>query len=250
MLQRRLSQPFDCKVRPDFYESPEITDFSSWVDRRFGLYEHGLDPIQIDPLPPYSRTSVAWPSLPNRSSISRRSVRCQRRSVDITSTFQSRLFKSWQYHANAVRAFWGTYISFDVPIKESRDHLCAWLTFLPDLCDADKPFDEALEKTFFSYLRTSASLAMMGITVAQFLVLQHSPKPSHTFGFHVIGKPIACGCVIAAIVVTLQGSCRFWVQQDAVLRGKIWSGGWDLLLIGFSLLMVRPASKPLLHLWT
>ena len=80
---------------------------------------------------------------------------------------------------------------------------------------------------------------MTGITVAQFLTLQHSPDASPTFGFHVIGKPIACACQVAAILVSLQGAVRFWFQQQAVLRGRIWSGGWDLLIVGAAFLLVR-----------
>ncbi len=79
---------------------------------------------------------------------------------------------------------------------------------------------------------------MMGVAIAQLLVLQHAPHPNIGFGFQVIGQPMACACQIAAVVVTVQGACRFWVQQEAVLRGKIWTGGWDLVLIGCSLLLV------------
>ncbi|KAI9755185.1 MAG: Fungal specific transcription factor [Chaenotheca gracillima] len=112
-----------------------------------------------------------------------------------------------------LRILWGTYIAFSVPLNESRDHL-------------------SLERTFLSYQRTSFGLAMLAVTVAQLLVLQHAPVTNPKFGFHIIGKPVAYALIGAAMVVTLIGCRRFWVQQSAVLRGKIQTGGWEVLLMG------------------
>jgi uncharacterized membrane protein YidH (DUF202 family) len=89
-----------------------------------------------------------------------------------------------------------------------------------------------VEKTFFSYLRTSIALSMAGVVVAQLLVLQHSLNPSKTLGFHLLGTPLACIFEIAAILVILHGACRFWTQQEAVMRGKIMTGGWGMLGLG------------------
>ncbi|KAI9827270.1 MAG: hypothetical protein M1832_005408 [Thelocarpon impressellum] len=218
MLQRRLSQPFDCKARLDGLEAPEITEFGSWLDERFRLREHGHDPIQIDPLPPPPRFSGLWPALNGGNAGSRRGSRLQRPAVDSRLTLKGRLIKSFQCHVTAVRTFWDTQVSVNVPIKAARDH-------------------SALERTFFAYLRTSATLSMMGATMAQLLVLQHAPHPELGLDYSIVGKPLACACQVAAIVIMVQGAWRFWIQQHAILRGKIRVGGWALLLIGFGLLM-------------
>ena len=90
----------------------------------------------------------------------------------------------------------------------------------------------AVEKTFFSYLRTSIALSMAGVVVTQLLVLQHSYAPSKTLGFHLLGTPLACIFQIGAIFVIVHGACRFWTQQEAVMRGKIMTGGWGMLGLG------------------
>ena len=41
-----------------------------------------------------------------------------------------------------------------------------------------------------------------------------------------------------AIFVCVLGGYRFWLQQNAMLRGKIYAGGWDLTTIGVAITLV------------
>jgi uncharacterized membrane protein YidH (DUF202 family) len=116
--------------------------------------------------------------------------------------------KKW-YHF--FTTWWSRHVNIKVDVATRRDHL-------------------ALERTFLSYLRTSLALSMIGVTIAQLFRLQHSPAPSAIFGYFVAGEPLA-GCFIAAaVVVVLVGAVRFWRQQTAMVRGKVWAGGWEVYL--------------------
>lgn len=86
----------------------------------------------------------------------------------------------------------------------------------------------ALERTFLGYLRTSVALAMMGVITAQLFRLQHSVNPNPSLGFFVLGIPLAAIFIGTAIVVLLLGAFRFWKQQNALVRGKIHAGGWEI----------------------
>jgi len=74
-------------------------------------------------------------------------------------------------------------------------------------------------------------LSMLGITVAQLFRLQHNPTPSPVFGFYVLGKPLACICQGAAIYTLMIGAFRTWRSQNAIVRGKAISGGYEILLM-------------------
>lgn len=86
----------------------------------------------------------------------------------------------------------------------------------------------ALERTYLGYFRTSLALAFLGVYIAQLFRLQHIENPNPVFGFFVLGIPLSCICTGAAIVVNLLGAYRFWRQQNAMLRGKIYGGGWEV----------------------
>ena len=90
---------------------------------------------------------------------------------------------------------------------------------------------KALERTYLGYLRTSLALSMTGVTIAQLFRLQHSYHPDAEFGFFVTGKPLAACFIGAAIVVVGLGAIRFWRQQSAMSRGKVWAGGWEVKVI-------------------
>ncbi|KAK4984952.1 hypothetical protein LTR50_006292 [Elasticomyces elasticus] len=77
-------------------------------------------------------------------------------------------------------------------------------------------------------MRTSLALSMIGVLIAQLYRLQHSLIPSTTFGYFVISKPLAAIFEIAAIVLVLLGAYRSWRQQNAMARGKVWVGGWEI----------------------
>ena len=98
----------------------------------------------------------------------------------------------------------------------------------------------ALERTFLGYLRTSLALSMIAVLITQLFRLQHSDVPDKTFGFFVLGIPLACIFIIAAIFVLLLGSYRVWRQQNAILRGKIHVGGWEINAVGVTISIVCP----------
>ena len=99
----------------------------------------------------------------------------------------------------------------------------------------------ALERTFLGYLRTSLALSMVAVIIAQLFRLQHTTNPSKTLGFFILGIPLASICIVAAILVLVLGACRFWRQQNAILRGKVHAGGWELNTIGATVFLVGKA---------
>ncbi|KAI9687186.1 MAG: hypothetical protein M1820_010512 [Bogoriella megaspora] len=82
---------------------------------------------------------------------------------------------------------------------------------------------------------------MLGVVVAQLFRLQHSINPSKTFGYFVLGKPLAAILEGAAMLTALVGAHRFWRQQTAMTRGKCWAGGWELVFIGGGLALMTLA---------
>ena len=97
---------------------------------------------------------------------------------------------------------------------------------------------QALERTYLGYLRTSLALSIVGIVIAQLFRLQHTENPSVDIGFFVIGIPLAATCIVAAMLVMFLGCYRFWRQQNAMLRGKVHAGGWELDMVAFIALIV------------
>ncbi|TEY49818.1 hypothetical protein BOTCAL_0283g00040 [Botryotinia calthae] len=126
------------------------------------------------------------------------------------STAPSGFFGQLAFNASK---FWRHQISVTVDHVTCRDHL-------------------ALERTFLAYLRTSLALSMLGVSIAQLFRLQHSPTPNPLIGFFVLGKPLACICQGAAIITLLVGSIRSWRHQNAIVRGKALSGGFEVIFIG------------------
>lgn len=79
---------------------------------------------------------------------------------------------------------------------------------------------------------------MVAVIIAQLCRLGHSPTPDKVFGYFALSIPLACICIGAAILVQILGAYRFWRQQNAMLRGKIHAGGWELNVIGITIFMV------------
>ena len=96
----------------------------------------------------------------------------------------------------------------------------------------------ALERTFLGYLRTGLAFSILGIVIAQLFRLEHTEVPQ-PFGFFILGIPLACICIGAAVVITLLGAYRFWRQQNAMVRGKVHAGGWELTAVGVTAVVVR-----------
>ena len=80
---------------------------------------------------------------------------------------------------------------------------------------------------------------MVSVIIAQLFRLEHAQNPDKVFGFFVLGIPLACICIGAAMVILLLGAYRFWRQQNAILRGKVHAGGWEMNVIGLTVALVR-----------
>ena len=70
---------------------------------------------------------------------------------------------------------------------------------------------------------------MTGVFTAQLFRLQHAPAPDPRVGFYVTGVPLAATFMVLGIVVLMLGAVRFWRQQGAMVRGKVYAGGWEML---------------------
>lgn len=77
----------------------------------------------------------------------------------------------------------------------------------------------------------STLLSLLSVTVSQLQVLQHAPNPSPSFGYYVMGKPLAASLAVLAIFTVLAGGLRWWRWQDALLRGRALNGGWELSFV-------------------
>lgn len=94
---------------------------------------------------------------------------------------------------------------------------------------------EALERTFLAYIRTSLVITQQGVLIAQLFRLQAAEALADKLGFHQVGIPLSVTCHSVAILVALIGAYRFWRQQNAISRGNIHAGGWELNSVGIFL---------------
>lgn len=69
---------------------------------------------------------------------------------------------------------------------------------------------------------------MLGVIIAQLMRLQHSVHPNPVLGFYVISVPLASACHIAALLVSIIGSVRFFHWQKQMALGKAVSAGWEV----------------------
>jgi uncharacterized membrane protein YidH (DUF202 family) len=106
-----------------------------------------------------------------------------------------------------LRRFWLNHVAIIVPEKGNRDHF-------------------ALERTFLSYIRTSAAFSMQGVLVAQLFRIRETRKSR--FNFYSVGIPLSVAFHSCAILIALLAAHRFWRQQGAIARGKVYAGGWEL----------------------
>lgn len=105
----------------------------------------------------------------------------------------------------------------------------------------------ANERTFLGYLRTSLGLSFAGVTVTQFLRLNDG-LDKRGFGFYQSSRGLGAMLIGSAIVVVLAGGHRYWRQQNAMVRGKVWAAGWELDLVGFLFGAVSPY-RSICSLW-
>ncbi|KAJ9492965.1 hypothetical protein VN97_g262 [Penicillium thymicola] len=115
--------------------------------------------------------------------------------------------------------FWTRHVNITVPQKSNRDHF-------------------ALERTFLAYIRTSTIIAMQGVFVAQLFRLQRPSQTVDRLSFYEVGIPLSVACHFVAVIVALIGAFRFWRQQNAIVRGKVYAGGWELNTVGILSFMV------------
>jgi uncharacterized membrane protein YidH (DUF202 family) len=135
------------------------------------------------------------------------------------------------------RRGWNRHVSLKVSPSGRRDHLgeLSWAREAPfyECVVCSHPLLLALERTYLGYLRTSLALSNAGIVFAQLFSLTSSSSGKGGQPKVKNGLPLAVTFIIAAIVVLLLGAIRFWRQQTAMARGKVWAGGFEITLIMF-----------------
>lgn len=68
--------------------------------------------------------------------------------------------------------------------------------------------------------------------------LQHSPTPDARFGDYVLGKPLSYICQGPAIYTLLNGAFRTRRTQNALVRSKSISGGFEITLLSTGIFLV------------
>lgn len=80
---------------------------------------------------------------------------------------------------------------------------------------------------------------MQGVLIAQLFRLQRSVTEADRLGFHQVGIPLSVACHCVAVLVACIGAYRFWRQQNAISKGRVHAGGWELNWVGILLFFVR-----------
>ncbi|KAJ5617372.1 hypothetical protein N7537_002486 [Penicillium hordei] len=140
--------------------------------------------------------------------------------------------------------FWTRQVIITVPQKSNRDHFGK--LYCEHAVGTLTDITKALERTFLAYIRTSTVIAMQGVLVAQLFRLQRPSQTVDRLSFHEVGIPLSVACHVVAVVVALIGAFRFWRQQNAITRGKVYAGGWELNSVGILLFIVILASLVLI----
>ena len=74
--------------------------------------------------------------------------------------------------------------------------------------------------------------------MAQLFVLNHKANPNPSFGFHVLGKPLAATLVSLSLGLTLLGWWRWYNWQRNTMNGVCVVGGWELEGVLFVMMLV------------
>jgi uncharacterized membrane protein YidH (DUF202 family) len=138
--------------------------------------------------------------------------------------------------------FWTHHVTLTVPHKSNRDYFGELSYQTPSLASSAYGF-QALERTFLAYIRTSLVITQQGVLIAQLFRLQAVESVADKLGFDQVGIPLSVTCHGVAILVALVGAYRFWRQQNAIARGKIHAGGWELNSVGILLGCVSPVKR-------
>jgi hypothetical protein len=67
------------------------------------------------------------------------------------------------------------------------------------------------------------------------------------FGFFILGKPLSCICQGAAIFTLAIGAFRTWRSQNAIVRGKAISGGFEIVSLAAGMFTVSNPTLELTH---
>ncbi|KAI9732415.1 MAG: hypothetical protein M1834_001623 [Cirrosporium novae-zelandiae] len=146
-------------------------------------------------------------------------VIADRHSAECLETPDRSLFQPQKEYSGflpKIKRFWGDQISVTVTQEASRDHF-------------------ALERIYLAYLHTSLTLAMAGVFIAQLFRMELDLIPNLPLDLYTLGIPLAALCQCAAIIIAFLGGVRFLRQQNAIVRGKVLAGGWDMLAVGILL---------------
>ncbi|MCJ1234764.1 hypothetical protein MMC14_002727 [Varicellaria rhodocarpa] len=109
----------------------------------------------------------------------------------------------------AITRFWTHQVFLSVSHDDCRDHF-------------------ALERTYLGYLRTSLAFANLGVVIAQLFRLQAQRSPGPEPTLFDVGIPLAAAFICIATIIALLGAVRFWKQQNAMARKKVYARGWEL----------------------
>lgn len=91
--------------------------------------------------------------------------------------------------------------------------------------------------------------ALSGTVVAQLFVLNHKPNPNPTFGFHVLGKPLAVTLISFSIAFSILGWWRWFNWQRNTIRGIVVVGGGEIEGVGFLMMLVCGAPFISISMW-
>lgn len=97
--------------------------------------------------------------------------------------------------------------------------------------------ETAIERTFLGYFRTSVMFAIISVLIAQLYVLY---EPQAKYGYKEIGRPMATVCLCFSIGTIILGVNRTWNHQHAIVSGKAVVGGFEIAILAFGTLAVRP----------
>ena len=107
-----------------------------------------------------------------------------------------------------------------VPLSAARDHL-------------------ANERVFLAYIRTGTALANFAVVVLQLYRLKHNPVPKEKLTDYDLGSPLATATLVIAMAITLAGTWRFFICQNAMAKKKqmITSGNVVMIFIPILILV-------------
>lgn len=77
--------------------------------------------------------------------------------------------------------------------------------------------------------------AISGTLVAQLFVLE---QQGSGFGYSTVGRPLASLCYVFSICTVLMGASRVWRHQHAMIDGKALTGGFEIVVLTATSLVV------------